>query len=46
MEVLYVVVPLALSFAGFAALAFVWCVEHNQYDDQKGTAQKVLLDDE
>ncbi|MCX6126227.1 MAG: cbb3-type cytochrome oxidase assembly protein CcoS [Proteobacteria bacterium] len=45
MEVLYVIVPLALGFAGFAVLAFVWSVKSGQYDDPAGAAHRVLQDE-
>ncbi len=45
MEVLYVIVPLAVAFAGFAVLGFIWSVKHKQYDDTDGVAHRVILDD-
>lgn len=46
MEVLYVIVPLAVAFAGFAVMGFIWAVSDGQYDDADGAAHRILLDDE
>lgn len=46
MEVLYIIVPLALAFAGVAVIAFIWSVRSDQYEDLIGPAHKMLLDDE
>lgn len=45
MEVLYVIIPLAIAFAGLAVTGFVWSVRSQQYSDPKGTAHRILLDD-
>ena len=45
MEVLYVMIPLALAFAGLAVMAFIWSVRNGQFKDPKGTAHRILLDD-
>ena len=45
MEVLYIIVPFAVAFAGLAVVAFVWSVRNNQYDDLKGPAHKILMDE-
>jgi cbb3-type cytochrome oxidase maturation protein len=46
MEILYVIVPLALGFAGFAVWGFIWFVKSGQYDDPKGSAARILLDED
>lgn len=46
MEVLYVIVPLAVAFAGLALLGFGWSVYSGQYDDAVGPPNRVLLEDE
>lgn len=46
MEVLYVIVPLAVAFAGAAVLAYVWAVRSGQFDDMKTPAHRVLTEDE
>ena len=46
MEVLFVIVPLAVAFAGFGALAFVWAVCARQFDDLSTPAHRILIDDE
>lgn len=45
MEVLFVVVPLAVGFAGLGCLAFYWAQKKGQFDDMKTPAEKVLIDD-
>lgn len=46
MEALYVIVPLAIAFAGFALMGFIWAVRDVQFDDSDGAAHRALLDDE
>ena len=46
MEVLRLIVPLALAFAGLAGMGFVWCVRNRQYSDPKGAAHRMLIDED
>jgi cbb3-type cytochrome oxidase maturation protein len=46
MEVLYVLVPFAIAFAGAALVAYVWAVRSGQLDDLKTPAHRMLLDGE
>lgn len=46
MEVLYIIVPLAIAFAGFAVLSFIWLIRHSQLEDAEGSAHRILIDDE
>jgi cbb3-type cytochrome oxidase maturation protein len=46
MEVLYVIVPLAVAFAGGALLAYIWAVKSGQFDDMTTPASRVIVDDE
>ncbi len=46
MVVLYVVLPLALIFAGAAVAAFIWCARSGQFDDLTTPAQRILHDDD
>ena len=45
MDVLFIVVPLALVFVGFALGAFVWAARRGQFDDLETPALRVLSDD-
>lgn len=45
MSVLYIVLPLALLFAGGAVAAYVWAVRRGQLDDLETPATRALLDD-
>lgn len=45
MEVLYIMVPLAIAFAGCAVLAFIWGVKSGQFDDMKTPGLRALTDD-
>lgn len=46
MSVLYLVLPLALAFAGLAVGAFVWTVRSGQLDDVDTPPRRILFDDE
>lgn len=46
MSVMYIVLPLALVFAGVAVWAFIWAVRHGQLDDLHTPAARMLLDDD
>ncbi|HUO09452.1 MAG TPA: cbb3-type cytochrome oxidase assembly protein CcoS [Phycisphaerae bacterium] len=44
MTVLFVVLPLALIFAGGAVIAFIWAVRGGQFDDLTTPAMRILHD--
>lgn len=46
MSVMYIVLPLALVFAGAAVWAFIWAVRHGQLDDLETPAARMLLDED
>ena len=46
MNVLFVLIPLALVFAGAFVAAFRWAVRDGQFDDVETPALRMLLDDE
>lgn len=46
MTVLFVVLPLALIFAGGALAAFIWSVRRGQLDDLSTPPVRMLHDDE
>jgi len=46
MTILYVILPLALVFAGVAVAAFAWTVRSGQLDDVDTPPRRILFDDE
>ena len=45
MNVLVVLIPISLLLGLIGLLAFIWTVRSDQYDDDKGNAARILLDD-
>ena len=46
MAVLYIVVPLAVIFAGVAIGVFIWATRSGQFDDTQTPGVRILFDDE
>lgn len=46
MDVLLFLIPLALLLGGIGLAGFFWTLRSNQYDDLKGAAHRILIDDE
>jgi cbb3-type cytochrome oxidase maturation protein len=46
MTILYLILPLALVFAGTAVAAFAWTVRSGQLDDVETPPRRILFDDE
>jgi cbb3-type cytochrome oxidase maturation protein len=46
MELLLVLLPFALLFAGIALALFVWAARSGQFDDLETPAVRILFDDE
>jgi cbb3-type cytochrome oxidase maturation protein len=46
MSALYMLVIVSICVAGLFLAAFIWSVKTNQYEDQKGSAMRMLFDDE
>jgi len=46
MSALFLLIAVSIAVAGVFLGAFVWSVRNNQYEDQKGAAMRILLDDE
>lgn len=46
MSVMFLVLPLAILFAGVAVWAFIWAVKSGQYDDVRTPAIRILRDDD
>jgi len=45
MNVLVILIPVSLTLGGIGLAAFLWSVRADQYDDDKGNAARILLDD-
>lgn len=45
MNVLVVLIPVSLILGAVGVIAFLWTVRSDQYDDDKGNAARILLDD-
>ncbi|MEQ6202743.1 cbb3-type cytochrome oxidase assembly protein CcoS [Sulfitobacter sp. HNIBRBA2951] len=45
MNVLVVLIPVSLVLGAAGLAAFIWTVRSDQYDDEKGNAARILLDD-
>lgn len=45
MNVLVILIPVSLILGGAGLVAFIWTVRSDQYDDDKGNAARILLDD-
>jgi cbb3-type cytochrome oxidase maturation protein len=46
MFVIIYLIPIALSIAALALIAFFWSVKSNQYDDLDGAASRILFDED
>jgi cbb3-type cytochrome oxidase maturation protein len=45
MNVLVILIPVSLLLGGVGLAAFIWTVRSDQYDDEKGNAARILLDE-
>lgn len=45
MEILLLLLPLSALLLGVAAWAFVWSVNHNQFEDLEQSAMNILDED-
>lgn len=46
MSVLYIVIPLAVIFAGVAVGAFIWATRQGQFDDVDTPKHRAIQDDD
>lgn len=46
MELIFVLLPFALLFAGAAVVLFVWAARSGQFDDLETPAVRILFDDD
>ncbi|HRO13342.1 cbb3-type cytochrome oxidase assembly protein CcoS [Amaricoccus sp.] len=44
MNILVLLVPAALFLGGLALLGFFWALRHDQFDDPRGHAERILSD--
>lgn len=45
MNVLVILIPVSLILGGLGLAAFLWTVRSEQYDDDRGNASRILLDE-
>ena len=45
MNILVILIPISLTMACVALVAFVWTLRHRQYEDLDGDAWRILLDE-
>ena len=45
MNILVILIPVSLILGGVGLIVFIWTVRSDQYDDEKGNAARILLDD-
>jgi len=46
MEILLLLIPLSVALVFFAAWAFHWCLEHDQFEDLERHGLSILEDDD
>ncbi|OFX03151.1 MAG: cytochrome oxidase maturation protein, cbb3-type [Alphaproteobacteria bacterium RIFCSPHIGHO2_12_FULL_63_12] len=46
MSVLVYLIPIALFLGGLGLAAFFWALRSGQFEDPKGAAERILLDDD
>lgn len=46
MNVVLILLPAALGLGLLGLLAFLWSVEHRQFEDLDGAAERILQDDD
>lgn len=45
MNIIVLLAPISLALGGAAVIAFRWSLRGGQYDDMRGAAERVLIDD-
>ena len=46
MNIVFVLAPLSLALGVGAVVAFLWTLRAGQYEDVRGAAERILIDDE
>jgi cbb3-type cytochrome oxidase maturation protein len=45
MNIVFILAPLSLALGGCALAAFMWTLRSRQYEDPRGAAERILMDD-
>jgi cbb3-type cytochrome oxidase maturation protein len=45
-NIVFLLIPLAILLLAAAVWAFIWAVNHGQFDDLEGPAHRILFDDD
>lgn len=45
MSIIYFLIPIGLLMLGLAIWAFIWAVNHHQFEDMDSSARQILYDD-
>jgi cbb3-type cytochrome oxidase maturation protein len=46
MTIVLMLVPITVAMGLIGLISFCWTLEHGQYDDPAGDAERILMDDE
>lgn len=46
MNILFILIPVSLLLLAVAVWAFLWAVNHDQFEDLEGPAHSILFDDD
>lgn len=46
MDVIAVLIPGAVCLGALGLIGFLWSLQNGQYEDLKGAAERILLDDD
>lgn len=46
MSIILYLIPIALLMGGVGLAAFLWSIRSGQFDDPKGAASRILIDDD
>lgn len=46
MTIMVYLIPIALFLGGLGVAGFIWTLRSNQYEDLKGAAERILMDDD
>ncbi len=46
MEVIYLLIPLSIALVVVILVAFLWAIEHGQFDDLERRGRDILRDDD
>ncbi len=46
MEILIYLIPITIILGLVGLFSFIWCVKNKQYDDMKGSANRILFEED